>query len=201
MSTTPPARPTAGQLASAPRGAAPRRHPGAGSALAVAGVLLVVGAVLGARWWTHPALFDDSGDAFVADPVPVAEAALNAGVVFPPADPKDEAVVTIRSVRAHFVTNTARATASFSICRGGGTQIGDVHGDLHRYCPDVVPLDEPTGFRYAADSGDVLVLTVSPRQAGRARVDGVHLDYTLDGSHLWQRGGQTIAVDVTARAR
>ena len=57
---------------------APRRRSVALGIVLVLGVLVV--GLTAFRWWTHPLQFADHGDAFVAKPVPVADAALSMAV-------------------------------------------------------------------------------------------------------------------------
>jgi hypothetical protein len=44
-------------------------------------------------------------------------------------------------------------------------------------------------------------MTVRPTRPGKTRVDRVDLDYALDSQHLYRRGTDTVAVNLTARAR
>jgi hypothetical protein len=132
----------------------------------------------------------------------VDRATLHVGLIFAPAgDDTTEAAVTLRGAEAHFSTNSAAATASFAICRHEGDGILAVGGSLDRWCTEVVPLDGETPFDYSPHSGEYLIMTIEPTRAGSARVDSVTIDYALDGSHLWQRGEQTVLVDATAQAR
>ena len=65
----------------------------------------------------------------------------------------------------------------------------------------MIPIDGDTTFRYERGSHEDLILTMTPSRPGSARVDSVTIDYAFDGSHLWQRGKQTITIDATLRAR
>jgi hypothetical protein len=169
---------------------------------AVVVIALVGGLVVAGRWWTHPTLFHDHGDGFRADPLPVSEAALHMEVIPPPTKADDpEAVVTIRGAEAHFERNSAEATVAFAVCRFRGVPLGYGGGSLGKWCTEVIPLAGDTTFHYERDSHEMLVMTLTPSRPGSARVDEVTIDYALDRSHLWRRGEQTIAVDVTVRAK
>lgn len=184
-----------------PRASAGRRRRVRG--LVAAGVVLgvlIVAAVGLARWWTHPTHFTDAGDGLAAEPRPVADAAVHMAVALPPID-GDEVVVTLRRLEAHFSAGSAAAPAAFSVCRlGDRIPPGYVRGELSAHCAEVVPVEEGTVFRHGPDSGEVLVMTVTPSAPGLSHVDSVTIDYELDRSRFWRRGAQTIAVDLLVAA-
>lgn len=157
----------------------------------------VVALVAGfAWWWTHPTLFRDLGVAEGMDrPLPVAQARLSEGIVFPPLH--GGTTVDLRSASAHFTTNSAAARASFVICHDGA--VGLVKGDLGKYCTSTTAL--PSSFRFAHGDREIVVMTLTASKPGRVHVDKVTLDYRRGSDRLWQRGKQTIAVDLTFSAR
>jgi len=169
-------------------------------ALAVLALVLVLAGTFAVRWWTSPDLFDNVGAGFKADPRPVDKAVIHAGISYPSED-DDNVTVTLRDVRATSATNTARAVASFAVCRFEGDAVGVVHGPLGRWCEEIVPVDRDTEVPYTFTNGEMLVMTITPGRRGESRVSHVRIDYATGRSHLWQRGEQTIRTDVAVRAR
>ena len=171
-------------------------------AVAVAGVLVLVTAGLGLRWWTHPTVFVDLGDSFSAEPRPVAEAALSSAVIFPNIDDEEE-TITIKGVEAVFANNSAEAAATFWICHlsAGETPIGSVH-DPGEYCRDIVPASAGASFHYDRyPDGDYLFVTITPTRAGVARLARVEVTYARGPQHLYQRGTESIRADRTVTAK
>jgi hypothetical protein len=182
-----------------------RRHDRAGMRprVLVVGIALAVTVVLalwGCRWWTHPDLLADHGDRMSMDPRPVAEAARAAGVTFPEtAD--DPTTLTFHSARGVLGADSARSKVSFFICRKipGEDPIGFVNDGLSAYCSDVRPIVDGTRLSYP-DSQDYLVVVLTPTHPGRSRLVRVDLNYSLDRSHLFRHGTDTVAMDMTVRA-
>lgn len=171
-------------------------------ATAIAGVLVLVLAGLGLRWWTHPTLFGGLGDTFFAKPRPVAEASLSSTVIFPNVHDAEE-TITFKNFKAVFSNNTAEAKATFSICHlsAGEMPIGAVH-DPEEYCRDIVPAGAGAAFHYDRyPDGDYLFVTITPTRAGAARLARVEVTYARGRQHLYQRGTESIRVDrkVTAK--
>jgi hypothetical protein len=170
-------------------------------ALLLVGALVPTGVVLG-RWWTQPDLFPDRGDGFVSVTMPLMDSALSIPLELEP-DEADGTVITFRGARAHFAANSAEARATFAICtplpeRG----LFGVVRDPKPFCKELRPLTP--GSQVTATPhphGEYVVMTVRPTRPGRARVHRVDLDYALGRDHHYRRGIDSIAVDLTARAR
>jgi hypothetical protein len=165
-------------------------------ATALAVLALVVIAGLGVRWWTHPTIFRDLGDAYASDPLSLADAALSTTVIFPKVDGEPE-TVTIDRARAVFSDNTAKATATFSICHLGAEEdpIGAVH-DPETYCREMVPLEAGASFRHGvAPDSDYLFVTIAPTTVGVAHLARVEVRYKRGAGHLYQWGTESIRAD------
>ena len=172
--------------------------------LTAAGVAVVVVAALGfgLHWWTHPTAFESLGDSYSSDPLPVSDAALSTTVVFPRVDEEPE-TVTIHGLHAVFATNTANATATFSICHmaPGEEPIGAVHAP-DTVCHDIEPAKPGSSLHLGvAPDSDYLFVTAAPTTPGVAHLTRVELDYSRGTAHLYQRGTQSIRVDRTITAR
>lgn len=164
-----------------------------GIAVAVLAVIVVVGFAV--RWWTHPTVFGGLGDSYISQPRPLATAALSTTVIFPKVEGEPE-IVTIDSAEAVFSKNTAKATATFSICHLGPEEdpIGAVH-DPDEFCRDIVPLEAGAQFRHGvAPDSDYLFVTIEPSSVGVARLARVEIQYKRGARHLYQRGTESIRV-------
>jgi hypothetical protein len=182
-----------------PRQRWPVRH----RAVPVAGaVVALVAAVLAGHWWTHPSLFGDLGYGFRAAPAPVSRAAL-AVAVTDPWNAGDAEEVSFGGAEARFAVNTARARATFSICTPSDKGLlGSAKAeDLTRFCSSLRPLPGAPMASRSSETGEYVILRVRPTRPGRVRVVGVALDYALGRDHLFQRGTDTVAMDITVLAR
>ena len=172
-------------------------------ALAAAALVLALLAALavGYRWWSHPDLLEDRGDAMGMAPAPVAQAARAAAVPFPDVDAEDPTTITFRGASAVLDRDSARAEVSFFLCTWIQAEgvIGYVGGDLSTYCSDVRPITEGTELSYPSPSEYVVVL-VTPTRPGTTHLTRVDLDYSLDASHLFRRGTDSIRMDLKIRA-
>ncbi|MGN0062699.1 MAG: hypothetical protein ACI379_00535 [Nocardioides sp.] len=168
---------------------------------AVVTVALAVGSV-GWNWWTHPKAFTDLGDSFIADPQPVADAALSTTVVFPKARGTHE-TITVNRLSATFSSNTAEADTTFWICHMSAHEdpIGAV-SDPGSECSDMEAFAPPMRFDHGvAPDSDYLFVTITPTRPGTAHLTGVEIEYQRSGEHAYQRGAQAIRADrkITAR--
>jgi hypothetical protein len=165
----------------------------------VVGALIPTGVALG-RWWTHPDLFHDAGYGFVAAPMPLADSALSIPVEL---DAEEGTVITFRGARAQFAANSAGARATFAICSPRPERgLFGVARDPKPFCKDLHPLTPGTRITATPlQHGEYVVMTVQPTRPGKARVDRIDLDYALGRQHLYRRGTDTLAVNLTARAR
>jgi hypothetical protein len=158
-------------------------------------VLVVVGAA-GLDRWRHPTAFGGLGDGFVADPRPVAQAGLATTVIFPVTRGEDVETVALRDVSAVFSTNTAEATATFSVCHmsPGENPIGVVD-EADDYCARVEPFTPGMELRRdETHTSDYLVVTVTPTRPGVAQLERVEVDYRRAARHFLQQGVESIRV-------
>jgi hypothetical protein len=112
--------------------------------------------------------------------------------------PKDEhGQVTIREVKAHGVDDTADASLKFFVC----TLKGDIGGigmgrdeDVQRFCSLLVPA---AGARLELNGTprQQLLISITLRKPGRAKVHGVDLTY----SYGWRSGNQHIGGNAILR--
>ncbi|MGZ6768566.1 MAG: hypothetical protein ACXVEQ_19960 [Nocardioidaceae bacterium] len=163
-------------------------------AWALAGLALIAIGI-GAHWWTHATVFHDLGDSIAMDPLPVAKGALSSTVIFPDHDARE--TITIKSIDANFSTNTAGARATFSICHmgAGDAVIGTAH-TARRWCHDIVPAGTGSTVRLGTSRNrDYVFVTITPTRPGSAHLESFDIDYRRSGSHLFQRGSQTIQAD------
>lgn len=169
--------------------------------VAVVAVALVVGVVLGVRWWTQPDLFRDNGADIVRPPVPVKKAKVHVAVTFPPVQERGDTSLTFRDVEADFSTNTADAETRFWLCSDEAPSAVS-RGPLRTICPDPQRISEGTRMTWSsASDSDRVVVTLVPRAPGVARLDEVVLDYALGAGDLYRRGTDTVDLDVTVKAR
>jgi hypothetical protein len=164
--------------------------------------LVILAAYHAAQWWSHPDLFSDHGDAMSMDPAPVARAARAAAVTFP-GQSDHPTTITFRGATVVFAKDTAHARGELFICRNisGEGPVGYVDAaDLRSACSTLRPVVDGTRFTYP-DSRDYLVVVLTPRRPGATQLTGVRLTYTMDRSHLWRRGTDTVAMSMTIHAR
>lgn len=164
---------------------------------------LIVGALLallfglvswGGWWWTHPHLLADTSPLGNGrfHPLPVNQATVHVNVA---QGPESDEVITLHSVTARFARNTAKATATFDICkaRPGVTPIGSV-GDsepLGAYCSRILPITDGTRFhctKAGREPTEYIVMTIRPSMPGIAIVDQVSFTDSRSWSHFGQRG-------------
>jgi hypothetical protein len=133
--------------------------------------------------------------------LPVAKAALHVGIT--DLDRDEDVIVTFRDATAVFEKNTAEAEATFWICQGGDSLLGSSHGPLESsVCRNPRPLKEGSDMTSSSDpASDYVVVTVTPKRAGVARLDRVDLDYSLGADHFYRRGTESLDTDVTIPAR
>lgn len=157
---------------------------------------LLVMAGLGVRWWTHPTAFGNLGDSVIGMARPVEEAALSTTVIFPQVEGRPE-TIRITGLRAVFRRNTARATATFSICHmtAGEDPIGSVQHPEDS-CADIEPVDDEASFLHGVHpASDYLFVTITPTVRGVAHLARVEVTYERGARHLFQRGTESIRAD------
>lgn len=135
------------------------------------------------------------------DPTPVAQAARSAAVTFPDSEVDDRTTITFHRASAVLGKNSAQAEVSFYICREIEAEgvIGFVGDDLTTYCSDVRPITGGTEFTYPNPS-EYVVVVVTPTRPGTTHLTRVDLNYSLDASHLFRRGTDTVRVDMKIHA-
>lgn len=167
----------------------------------VVATALVVGVVLGIRWWTHPDLFADDGSSSRVASKPVERATLHVGVTSPSTKERDEVELTFRDATAHFLENSAQAEATFWVCSGDNV-VGTAGGRLEKHCDDPRRIERGTKMTYSSEPGsDYVVLTLEPTRPGGVRLDRVELDYFLGADQLYRRGTDSVDLDITVQAR
>jgi hypothetical protein len=161
-------------------------------AVAAGAVVFAWFVAAGVRWWTHPDLLGSQiGNGFSSlDPQSLARSQITFGITYPHGK-GNTATMTFRSAPAmQFGTNTARATATFSVCyprQGASGAIGAVHGTGSRFCSRLVPIVDGTKFEFPT-AREYIVATVTPRTTGRVVLTGADFDYALDRGHWYRRG-------------
>ncbi|WP_121253061.1 hypothetical protein [Nocardioides ferulae] len=157
-------------------------------------VPLSVTAVIGYRPWSEPQVFGPGGGA-VGTPHRLGGRPMHFEVL----PLRSSEVVTVRDADPVVVTNTADAEIRLSLCRR--TEV-DWFVLTRRPLDDLCTYTESVEGRLDLTDKDLrVVLTVDPQQPGRVIVDGVHLDYTRDWRHLWQRGSEATGMTVAVKVR
>ena len=153
------------------------------------------------HWWTHPHLLRDrEGDAVAVIPRHRAEDPV-AVAITSARDHGSPVAWTWQGARADFATNTAGATAEFSVCDTGPQFVApegvvlDPDVGLAQGCTAVHPLVDGTRLTYP-DPHQVLVVILRPTRAGRVHLTGVDVRYALGVEHLFRHGTDHVTVDV-----
>lgn len=163
------------------------------------GVLaLVLVCVLGKGYWvwTHPNLFGDQGITGELGPRPVGKAIMYAAVAFGPEDPKKDETITLHSISAHFLTNTAHAIATFAVC--DDKQPRDSIASLaapevpQTFCQQLRPVTDGMKMRLRfdgpQDKAEYILMTLKATIPGTAHVNWITLNYTRSWEHFDQHG-------------
>lgn len=181
--------------------AAPRmhrsRHRVTAAVLVVAGLLVVVSAVVGWQWWRHPSVFYPVSSSVDEGRTWRVDTATTFGMTYVKKG-VPAGTVSMISVQPNVLANTAKGTITVLACtpnRAEAGAIGIVGGDLHHWCTSVTPANGAT-LRVGGSAPDQLVMTVVPRQPGTVLVRGLHVTY----SHGWQRGPEDVGMYVRLRA-
>lgn len=185
---------------------APSRRLPPGRLLRDASALIVIGLVVwGWIWWSHPSLIQFSENGYEATE-PLARATESTSIALPPSTGTKSETITFKSANAHFASNTADATAAFSVCvrKPASEVVGAVlASDLPKYCSQVLPIRGGTEMLWA--DGDpvrqYVLITLRPTKTGYAHVDGVTIDYARSWKHLHQQGRQHSPLDVSIRVK
>ena len=171
----------------------------------VLAVLALTVGVWGLRWWTHPDVFGAGVGvgSFSAAPQPVATSRLTFGVLLPPGD-GSRTTVTFRGTPVmNFATNTARATATFSVCHRPpepqGTFIGISKGLGNHECTRLDPIVAGTTLRYPSPA-EYVIATITPTRPGKVLATGADFDYSLDRSGWYRRGNDHVDLSIGIRA-
>lgn len=140
-----------------------------------------------------------------------AKAEFHVGITYPQG-PDGGSRVTFRGApTANLTEGSTEAEVKFWVCRpkSGSDVVGVVGGDLSRYCSGYAPVRDGTSLALSGEvdgpadegTGDYVVMTVRLNEPGTATVNWVDFDYVLGADGFFRRGTDTVAVDVTIRAR
>lgn len=168
----------------------------------VAAILLVLAAVAGAYWWSHPKVLlgGTMRGAFAPQPM----SAFPAHVGFTSSHRGEPETITLRDVDLDLGNNTAGFTASVAVCtpRGSGA-LGALMADedVADFCSDLRPVRDGVTMRLAAERSDYFIVTLTPKQPGTAHLRRVDVSYSRGGGHLFQRGTQRLEGDVKLTVR
>jgi len=159
-------------------------------------VLLVALGGWGYHWWTNPHLLEGRAGAgsFEYDPRPLASGPSYQAVTYPDVGGDRDETIVLKSVTAHFTTNSARATVAFWICTTSGDLIGLAHGEntLGESCERVRPVKDGTKLHLGAGEPiEYVVMALTPTRPGTVEVDAVTFDYKRSWKHLHQHGTET----------
>lgn len=161
--------------------------------------VLLAAAVLGALaaaawWWTHPQAFDAYGGRGRTEVAVGRTANLNLLV------PSRDVDVTVRSIRADVVQDSADADVELVLCGPvDGAFTGDSVGPLGpAQCSSVRPATEATDVDWGREA---LVVRVTPRRQGTVRIAGALVRHTRDWRHAWQTGTERTGTELVVSAR
>ena len=155
-------------------------------------VVLVLGLVLAySLWWTRPSTFTPVGNALgmrqtAPDLRPVTFDMVQLS------NHRNPETITVDSVEARPVINTADALITFAICqRSDGRELFmAVNGTAARTCDSVTDV-AGRDVRLTPDGRTTITMTVTPRRPGRVVIKGMDVTYARGSDHLWQRGTQS----------
>ena len=180
----------------APRTTVPRWWPRVAALVAV--LALVVGAVFGWRWWTHPNVLPTDGGNQGGSAHP-AGTAWSFGITYPAPGHGQTITFTEKPVPQIGRANTD-ATVVVSIChrRLDQSAIGGWIGDLSKFCTRLSPVVAGTQFTYPSRT-EYLVMTVTPHHPGSVVVTSVDFPYRTGSSDSFRRGTQRMDLRVSVK--
>jgi hypothetical protein len=154
-------------------------------------IVIVLGLVLAySLWWTRPSTFTPVGNAFGMRQTAPDLHPVTFDMVQLPIHRSPE-TITVDSVEARPVVNTADALIAFAICQRSGRELFmSANGTAARSC-DTVSDVAGEDVRLTPDGRTTITLTVTPRRPGRVVIRGMDVTYARGSDHLWQRGTQT----------
>lgn len=179
-----------------------------GAVALAAFVVVVLGLSFGIHRWVTPSVFrDGDGGSFSLTAQPLTKFPLYIGFGFPEGNSSE--TVTVDSARIHFTENSAGFTATVLICaqrpvKEGQLVVGSAlagEESLSKYCTSVHGIREGTRVYRAKFSGQYFVSVLTPSRAGTAHIDAINIHYSRSAGHLFQRGTQHVAQDITIAAK
>lgn len=171
------------------------RHIGS-AALAL---VVIIGAWLGFRWWTHPHEFGSAEGRVVlrqgAKDLRTIHI-LMSGI----SKDRERQTVHINDAHANVTRNGTKASFEFVICtpRPDHDPFMVTH-NLKRSCELVRPAVGADIQLGPAPAYDMLVLTITPTRPGVTEVENVDVDYSYGAGHLWRHGTETTGPSATLK--
>lgn len=176
------------------------------AALLAAAALTAASLITAGLWWaSDPDVFEDYGAGWRGAPVSVQNAEFQLAVTGPAQPGKVHPLTFTSTPQPNLARATADAQVTITLCRPepGSDKIGMIAAeDLDTYCRDHETVKNGTTMTLTSQPDtDYLVATVKLTKPGRATLDRLDVDYTLDRAGLYRRGSDSIALDLTVQAR
>lgn len=166
----------------------------------VAAVVVVAGAAATWHWRTHPEALPDAGTHSMSMKLGPGETAY-AAVTHP--DAGNDASITIDSASAQVLENSADARTRFFVCAlhtdgpdAGAIGVVDAT-TFSQMCRNPEPVAPGIDLALGRKQPEQLILAITVNQRGRVRTESVDISY----AHGWQKGTQTVAANLSIRAK
>ena len=166
-------------------------------------ILIVVVAVVGYRWLTHPDALqayqgvNETGTILTVGQTIYHDTGITPAMA-PGSDHPSSVTISLGSVTPVVAENTAQASIVVLVClrNGNPTGVGTQLNGLSDSCSRVEPLDGPTtvtvGFMTAQ-----IVTAITPRKAGTLTVTGYHVTYRQGIRNGTQHAGGGFAYSIS----
>jgi hypothetical protein len=164
----------------------------------VAAGILLVGGVLGSRWYSGLSLLMPYSSFDVSGPVAVGHTVYaDTGLYAQPTTGEDgidttpnSIPITISAITPHVGSNTSDATVRVLVCQRNGTNtgVGAQESDLSASCSAVTPFSSPMTIDLGFSATQVLV-AVTPQRPGAVHIAGIDVTYAQGPRHAIQRAG------------
>lgn len=162
-----------------------------------AGILLV-GGVLGSRWYSGLSLLMPYSSFGVSGPVSVGHTVYaDTGLYAQPTtgqggvDTTPNSIpITISAITPHMDSNTSHATLQVLVCQRNRstTGVGTQESGLSDSCSTVIPFSSPMTINLGFSATQVLV-AVTPQRSGVVHIAGIDVTYAQGPRHATQRAG------------
>lgn len=164
--------------------------------LAAVGLVSVVALLVAYQlWWSKPTAFAGWGNLVDGSAKVGQTLTVDMGSTYPGEN------VTLHSARPVVRENSANARIQLVVCHyKPGDHLLAVLEPIENYCSSTSPID---GFHLATTTRDdeSILARITPRQAGRVRLDGMTISYSRGWQHAWQTGSEQAGMGVRVHVK